>query len=501
MPNINTGFKTNRIFFAFIDISTAFFSLFFGWMLAVSFLGSTLSARMSEFQFSPSQSMTSLTILSQFAGLALTGLIVKNRSGVRKTIFPAFFISIAGTIVFLFPPSFLWNISMIILPFTGGAVVACWGSYYQRCENTSARIRVAANIIIISNIGMIMLNVIAVNLSAFMGILLSIAMLTGALLLCIRDQRPQFSQRSQFNDHPQFSHQPPFKHTPLFFRSMILLYVFVTIITIDSGLMYMVVNPYFAHHEMLTSLYWAVPYIGAIYAMKRLPERINKSYVMYIAVAMIGFAYILFFILDNSALSYIIIDTLMLGAFGICDLFWWVILGEMLAFTNNPVRFFGLGLSANILGVFLGGMIGNYIHESLAGRIDATTAAIGVVLISLLSLPILYDNLSRLIKNQAFLVGLIIKKDENKAPETVENEKTIDSTDPLEAEGLSIFGFTGREIEIAQLLLRGRTYKMIAQELFISENTVKTHIKNIYSKMNVVNKTEFLEMIKITQNQ
>lgn len=36
---------------------------------------------------------------------------------------------------------------------------------------------------------------------------------------------------------------------------------------------------------------------------------------------------------------------------------------------------------------------------------------------------------------------------------------------------------TEREREIVELLLRGRTYKMIAGELFLSENTVKTHIK------------------------
>ncbi|GAB1475754.1 hypothetical protein MASR2M70_05860 [Bacillota bacterium] len=255
--------------------------------------------------------------------------------------------------------------------------------------------------------------------------------------------------------------------------------------------------------------------------MKKLPERINKSYVMYLAVAMIGFAYILFFLLDNSAISYIVIDTVMLGAFGICDLFWWVILGEMLAFTNNPVRVFGLGLSANVMGVFLGGAIGSNIHESVSERMGTSTAALGVVLISLLALPLLYDNLSRLIKNQAFLVGLIIKNSGGKGSESSEHEDITESSGQLKPELDSeavlerdragkaykphdypeIFGFTGRETEIAGLLLSGRTYRMIAHELFISENTVKTHIKNIYSKMNVVNKTEFLEIMKITQKR
>lgn len=36
---------------------------------------------------------------------------------------------------------------------------------------------------------------------------------------------------------------------------------------------------------------------------------------------------------------------------------------------------------------------------------------------------------------------------------------------------------SARENEIAQLLFTGITIKSIAQELFVSENTVKTHVK------------------------
>jgi DNA-binding NarL/FixJ family response regulator len=54
---------------------------------------------------------------------------------------------------------------------------------------------------------------------------------------------------------------------------------------------------------------------------------------------------------------------------------------------------------------------------------------------------------------------------------------------------------TERECEIAALLLRGRTYKMVANELYLSENTVKTHIKNIYSKLNIRSKAELVSLL------
>jgi DNA-binding NarL/FixJ family response regulator len=49
---------------------------------------------------------------------------------------------------------------------------------------------------------------------------------------------------------------------------------------------------------------------------------------------------------------------------------------------------------------------------------------------------------------------------------------------------------TKRETEILQLISEGKTYTQISEELFISKETAKTHIKNIYSKLQVNSKSE-----------
>lgn len=54
---------------------------------------------------------------------------------------------------------------------------------------------------------------------------------------------------------------------------------------------------------------------------------------------------------------------------------------------------------------------------------------------------------------------------------------------------------TERESEIATLLIKGKTYRMIAGELFVSENTVKTHVKNIYSKTGVQSRTQLMNLL------
>ncbi|MHA7830344.1 MAG: response regulator transcription factor [Flagellimonas sp.] len=50
-----------------------------------------------------------------------------------------------------------------------------------------------------------------------------------------------------------------------------------------------------------------------------------------------------------------------------------------------------------------------------------------------------------------------------------------------------------QETTVRNLILQGKSNKEIATELYISLSTVKSHITNIYSKLNVANRRELLE--------
>jgi DNA-binding NarL/FixJ family response regulator len=54
----------------------------------------------------------------------------------------------------------------------------------------------------------------------------------------------------------------------------------------------------------------------------------------------------------------------------------------------------------------------------------------------------------------------------------------------------NIYGLTNREKEILQNLSRGNSYKIIAGDLEISIDTVRTHIKHIYEKLHVHSQIE-----------
>ncbi|HCS27649.1 MAG TPA: hypothetical protein DIW43_09350 [Spongiibacteraceae bacterium] len=60
---------------------------------------------------------------------------------------------------------------------------------------------------------------------------------------------------------------------------------------------------------------------------------------------------------------------------------------------------------------------------------------------------------------------------------------TSKPTEPLEP-------LTKREMQMLTLLAKGDSNKTIAKLLFVSENTVKFHLKNIYHKLGVTTRTQ-----------
>jgi DNA-binding NarL/FixJ family response regulator len=52
------------------------------------------------------------------------------------------------------------------------------------------------------------------------------------------------------------------------------------------------------------------------------------------------------------------------------------------------------------------------------------------------------------------------------------------------------YKLSDREKEVLTLLVNGYSYKMISSEMFISIDTVRSHIKKIYEKLHVNSKSE-----------
>lgn len=55
---------------------------------------------------------------------------------------------------------------------------------------------------------------------------------------------------------------------------------------------------------------------------------------------------------------------------------------------------------------------------------------------------------------------------------------------------------TARETEVFELLARGRTSPVIQEKLVLSHNTVKTHVRHIYAKLDVHSQQELISMVE-----
>lgn len=96
----------------------------------------------------------------------------------------------------------------------------------------------------------------------------------------------------------------------------------------------------------------------------------------------------------------------------------------------------------------------------------------------------IYSVLENLVKDTPYKEEIVIILDLSKKYNEVK-DKII-----MENFSKNKLGLTEKEIETAELAAKGFTNKEIAQKLFISENTVKLRLKNIFTKLNIKSRSE-----------
>ena len=79
-------------------------------------------------------------------------------------------------------------------------------------------------------------------------------------------------------------------------------------------------------------------------------------------------------------------------------------------------------------------------------------------------------------------------------PELESSEPT--STKDVIADFASRYGLSERETDVFALWVTGHGLKHIQNTLFISESTVKTHLRNIYRKCDTHNRAEIIALFE-----
>lgn len=73
--------------------------------------------------------------------------------------------------------------------------------------------------------------------------------------------------------------------------------------------------------------------------------------------------------------------------------------------------------------------------------------------------------------------------------------------DPLQGENELASILTAKEREIVGMVCEGASNKLIARQLNISLSTVKTHLRNIFAKTEVINRTELVSRTRMSSVQ
>ena len=77
-------------------------------------------------------------------------------------------------------------------------------------------------------------------------------------------------------------------------------------------------------------------------------------------------------------------------------------------------------------------------------------------------------------------------------------EVPVPATQPfaLNEQRLKDLGITRRELEILELIAQGMSNREIADKLFVSENTVKTHSSRLFDKLSAKRRTQAVQIAK-----
>ena len=92
-------------------------------------------------------------------------------------------------------------------------------------------------------------------------------------------------------------------------------------------------------------------------------------------------------------------------------------------------------------------------------------------------------------------LGLTLTK---KQEVLVVKEVPVPATQPftLNEQRLKDLGITRRELEILDLIAQGLSNREIAEKLFVSENTVKTHSSRLFDKLSARRRTQAVQIGK-----
>lgn len=240
----------------------------------------------------------------------------------------------------------------------------------------------------------------------------------------------------------------------------------VFIIYITAGITYAGLYPELNYYSQFERYYNVLPFVLVILIAGYIADRYGRKYLLFIGIAFLGFSFA-FYTLPQSIITYFLTQNTLQPGWAFMDAYVWIAAADLAVENNQP------NVQAFSVASFLSGTaFGSFIAFMLDDSGFSSSPYFGIITY----IPLF----------AAIALLLII-------PEIVEKRKIIwqhVEDDYVILHPIMANKLTSREKEVAEYLIRNKSGEEICERLSISNNTLKTHKRNIYRKLEISSKKE-----------
>ena len=267
-----------------------------------------------------------------------------------------------------------------------------------------------------------------------------------------------------------------------------LVLIFGVLMFLLSGYPYRQIFPVHVQFPIYLSWLILVPYLLVGFFLGRWSDKNRHQYLAVISLLLLGMAFTLGTLIPTMPNIILAVEIFVLSGNVCGNLYYWTALADHGSVTMSPLTM-SIGLSLEILIFALTFMSVPYIPETIAGS-QAFIGVVGVLLVLVGIAALTYSKFLPLNKGN-------IAMSANEGPPASPGVMLPHAVTKERMEEVLIrqYNLTGREFEVVYLLIMGYSNEKIGQMLFISQSTVKFHIRNVLRKMDGMNRHDIRDKV------
>jgi DNA-binding CsgD family transcriptional regulator len=430
--------------YIFIILSYGFF---LGWMLSFPYNGPIYEYISYWYNFS-GEYYPLAYIGVPIVFLVFFGVIKSRETYPKRLTIYSLVVCFAGNLLLFFGVTY-WYIIFTFMGIASVLFVIGWSYFFTISASYKDKIKVMGFTIVLGNLVLYLINImVKLGFETYamnsLLVVLSLSLLASNFLTFEKSYDYAFDTSKNIK------------------KLIILIAAILFLINVNDGLSSKLIEPLFMEIEEHIIFYKRIPYIMAIIILVVFSDKLSHLSSFYIAIFLLGMSNVALMVLGINELGFYVNETMLQWGLGIGDLFIWTVIGHVGHLYGRPYKITSFALISLLTSVFLGRILGIIFSSSPDGGLYTIAVSFTTVFVTILIIPNLFDTIDR---------EVVKIKEENKF------EKKVNT-------------LTEREIEIYNLLIKGKKNHEIAEELYITDNTLKTHLRNIYKKLNVAGKKE-----------